>query len=272
MGKLTWDETGEHLYETGVDHGVVYPYDTVTKSYTNGEAWNGLTGWTESPSGAEETALYADNIKYLSLRSAEEFGATVTAYTFPDTVAVLDGSVEPAKGVKIYQQARKSFGMAVRTIIGNDVETNDYGYKHHLVYGLTMSPSEKAYSTVNDSPEAIEFSWELSSVPVAVNGHKATSVITIDSTKVDPAKLKQLEDILYGTDATDASYVKTTDSVMDSTKTYYELSGSDYVVTSDSSFEPDKDYYEQIPATEATDARLPLPDEVIALFSETVGG
>lgn len=272
MGRLQWDETGEHLYETGVDRGVVYPYDSETKTYKNPEAWNGLTGWTESPSGAEETKLYADNIKYLSLRSAEDFGATVTAYTYPDAVGILDGSVQPVKGIKIYQQARKAFGMCVRTIVGNDTETNDYGYKLHLVYGMTMSPSEKAYSTVNDSPEAIEFSWELSSTPVAVKGYKPTAVITIESREVDSAKLAAFEDILYGTDATEDSYVKTTDTTMDPTKTYYELDGTSYVETSDSSFQVGKDYYELVPGHEATEGRLPLPDEVIEFFGATVGG
>lgn len=272
MGRLQWDETGEHLYETGVDRGVVYPYDSETKTYKDPEAWNGLTGWTESPSGAEETKLYADNIKYLSLRSAEDFGATVTAYTYPDAVGILDGSVQPVKGVKIYQQARKAFGMCVRTIVGNDTETNDYGYKLHLVYGMTMSPSEKAYSTVNDSPEAIEFSWELSSTPVAVKGYKPTAVITIESREVDSAKLAAFEDILYGTDATEDSYVKTTDSTMDPEKTYYEKDGASYVETSDSSFQVGKDYYELVPGHAATEGRLPLPDEVIEFFGATVGG
>lgn len=272
MAKLKWDETGEHFYETGTDRGVVYPYDAETKTYKNPEAWNGLTGYTESPSGAEETALWADNIKYLSLRSAEEFGATITAYTFPDAVAKLDGSESVAAGVRIYQQARKSFGLCVRTILGNDTETNDYGYRLHLVYGLTMSPSEKAYSTVNDSPEAVEFSWELSSVPASVTGKKATSVITIDSDKADAARLKAFEDILYGTDATEESYVVTTDTTMDASKTYYEKSGDTYEVTTDSTFDPDKTYYEKVEAKLATEGRLPLPDEVIAFFSESTGG
>lgn len=273
MSRLAWDETGEHLYETGVDRGVVYPYDSDSKQYKNGEAWNGLTGWTESPSGADETKLYADNIKYLSLRAAEDFGATVTAYTYPDAVGILDGSVQPVKGIKIYQQARKAFGMCVRTIVGNDTEMNDYGYKLHLVYGMTMSPSEKSYSTVNDSPEAIEFSWELSSTPVAVKGYKPTGVLTIESKEVDSAKLAAFEDILYGSDATEDSYVVTSDTSFQPDKTYYEKSGENtYTETSDVTMDPTKTYYEKIPGHEATSPRLPLPDEVIEFFGATVGG
>ena len=155
MARLGWDKAGDHFYETGNDHGVVYPVDA-SGNYSAGYAFDGITGWTESPSGAEETALYADNIKYLSLRSAEEFGATLTAYQFPPEFAVLDGTAEVAPGVRIHQQARKTFGFTIRTIIGNDTDSNDHGYKLHLVYGLTAAPSEKGYSSVNDSPEAIE--------------------------------------------------------------------------------------------------------------------
>lgn len=201
MSKLVWDEAGEKLYETGTDRGVLYPLATETKTYTPGVAWNGLTAVTESPSGAEETALYADNGKYVSLRSAEEFGATVEAYTYPDEWAQCDGSAEPAKGVYIGQQPRKTFGLSYRTILGNDQEFNDHGYKLHLVYGASAAPSEKSYASVNDSPEAITFSWEISTTPVAVTGHKPTASITIDSTKVDKTKLAALEDILYGKDA-----------------------------------------------------------------------
>lgn len=327
MSKILWDQTGQHLYETGTDRVVVYPADA-SGTYPKGYGWNGVTGYTESPSGADETALYADNIKYLSLRSAEEFGATITAYTYPDEFALLDGSASPIAGVKLYQQARKSFGLAVRTLIGNDIDSNDHGYMLHLVYGLTASPSERGYSTVNDSPEAIEFSWELKSVPVAVNGYKATSVITIDSTKVNASKLQALEDILYGTDGsttyaeitsgitydsyeavaepgevspasqhwyersgegTEQSpyvYTESEDVSVNISKTYYtktegsnpkelgwyELSGTTYVESQDTDAVQDKTYYSKNEVG-GTDARLPLPAEVITLLTpENVGG
>ena len=202
MAKLVWDQTGERLYETGTDHGVVYPQDN-TGAYPQGYAWNGLTAVTESPSGAEPTDLYADNIKYLSIRSAEEFGATIEAYTYPDEFAVLDGSAQPVDGVFIGQQTRKAFGFCYRTRLGNDIKFEDYGYKLHLVYGCTVSPSEKSYQTINDSPEAITFSWEMTTTPVAVSGYKPTSIVTIDSSKFTTAaqkdNLEDLEDILYGT-------------------------------------------------------------------------
>lgn len=200
MPRITWDNTSKRLYETGVKMGVLYPIQP-DGAYTKGVAWNGLTAVTESPSGAEATALYADDIKYLNLMSNEEFGATIEAYTYPDEFAECDGSAALAKGVMIGQQKRKTFGLCYRTTLGNDVEGNDYGYKLHLVYGCLAAPSEKAYSTINDSPEAITFSWEVSTTPVAVTGFKPTSQITIDSTKVDPVKLTSLENILYGTNA-----------------------------------------------------------------------
>ena len=220
MSRITWDNAGERYYETGVKMGVLYPIQT-GGVYTKGVAWNGLTAVTESPSGAEATALYADDIKYLNLMSNEEFGATIEAYTYPDEFAECDGSVALSQGVMIGQQKRKTFGLCYRTALGNDVDGSDYGYKLHLVYGCLAAPSEKAYATINDSPEAITFSWEVSTTPVNVTGHKPTSQITIDSTKVDETKLKNLEDILYGKDG-------------------------------DSSTEP----------------KLPLPDEVAAIFSE----
>lgn len=202
MGRIIWDDTGDRLYETGVKNGVVYP-QSASGTYPNGVAWNGLTTVTESPSGAEATPLYADDIKYLELRSNEEFGATVEAYTYPDEFAVCDGSASLVEGVSIGQQVRKPFGLCYKTTIGNDTASNDYGYKLHLIYGATASPSEKAYSTINDSPEAITFSWEVTTTPVAVTGNKPTACITIDSTKVDSDKLAALEDILYGTSSTD---------------------------------------------------------------------
>lgn len=203
MPKLTWDNTGERIFETGIKQGVLYPIQSDGK-YTKGVAWNGLTAVTESPSGAEATALYADDIKYLNLLSNEEFGATIEAYTYPDEFAECDGSAELATGVMIGQQKRKIFGLCYRTTIGNDVEGNDYGYKLHLVYGCLAAPSEKGYSTINDNPDAITFSWEVSTTPVNVEGFKPTSQITIDSTKADPTKLAALEAILYGSAETEA--------------------------------------------------------------------
>ena len=199
--KLVWDKTGEHYYETGVKNGVLYPM-SASGTYPKGVAWNGLTAITESPSGAEATALYADDIKYLNLMSNEEFGATVEAYTYPDEFAECDGSASLTEGVYIGQQARKTFGLCYRTTLGNDSKGNDYGYKLHIIYGAMASPSEKAYSTINDSPDAITFSWELSTTPVAVANFKPTASLTIDSTKVDPQKLAALEEILYGKDGT----------------------------------------------------------------------
>ena len=203
MAKLTWDNTGERIFETGVKQGVLYPIQSDGK-YTKGVAWNGLTAVTESPSGAEATALYADDIKYLNLLSNEEFGATIEAYTYPDEFAECDGSAELATGVMIGQQKRKTFGLCYRTTIGNDVDGNDYGYKLHLVYGCLAAPSEKGYSTINDNPDAITFSWEVSTTPVNVEGFKPTSQITIDSTKADPTKLAALEAVLYGGAETEA--------------------------------------------------------------------
>lgn len=203
MPKLTWDNTGERIFETGVKQGVLYPIQ-IDGKYTKGVAWNGLTAVTESPSGAEATPLYADDIKYLNLLSNEEFGATIEAYTYPDEFAECDGSAELATGVMIGQQKRKVFGLCYRTTIGNDVDGNDHGYKLHLIYGCLAAPSEKAYSTINDSPEAITFSWEVTTTPVNVEGFKPTSQITIDSTKADPTKLAALEAVLYGEAATEA--------------------------------------------------------------------
>ena len=219
MSRITWDNTGERYYETGVKMGVLYPIQA-GGVYTKGVAWNGLTAVTESPSGAEATALYADDFKYLNLMSNEEFGATIEAYAYPDEFAECDGSVALSNGVMIGHQKRKAFGLCYRTTLGNDVDGSDYGYKLHLIYGCLAAPSEKAYATINDSPEAITFSWEVSTTPVSVSGFKPTSQITIDSTKVDETKLKTLEDILYGKDG-------------------------------DPSAEP----------------KLPLPDEVAAIFS-----
>ena len=206
MSKLVWDKTGERYYETGVKNGVLYVVDN-TGNYGKGVAWNGLTKVTESPSGAEATPLYADNIKYLNLMSAEEFGFTIEAYTYPDEFAACDGSSEIATGITIGQQSRKTFGFCYRTENGNDTLGTDYGYKIHIVYGATASPSSKDYQTINDSPEAISLSWEVKTTPVEVateidgNKPKPTATLIIDSTKVDKTKLKSIEDKLYGTEA-----------------------------------------------------------------------
>lgn len=221
MSRIVWNQSGERLYETGVDHGVLFLVEN--NVYTKGVAWNGLTQITESPSGAEATALYADNIKYLSVMSAEDLGATVEAYTYPDEFAECDGSAAIAEGVLISLQERKAFGLAYRTKVGND-QNDNLGYKIHLIYGAKASPSERSYSTVNDSPEAITFSWELTTTPINVTGHKPTALLTIDSTKVDKDKLKKFEDILYGTDASTTG-------------------------------------------GEATEPRLPLPDEILTIFA-----
>lgn len=226
--KLEWDATGEHFYETGVKMGVLYPQSNGT--YPKGVVWNGLTAVTESPSGADANAIYADDSKYLELRAAEEFGATLEAYTYPDEFAVCDGSAEPTPGVRIGQQARQPFGLCYRTILGNDDRRDEYGYKIHLIYNATASPSERSYQTVNDSPEAITFSWEMTTTPVAVTGYKNTSCLIIDSSKFKTPEQKKnltaLEAILYGTPAGDNA--------------------------------------------EAVEARLPLPDEVITTLGGTL--
>ena len=201
---LTWDQSGERTFETGVDHGVLYLPDA-EGAYVDGVAWNGLVSVTESPTGAEANATYADNIKYLNLISNEEFGATLEAYTFPDEFAVYDGLVVPTPGLSIGQQIRKSFGLSYRTRLGNDIDGDEAGYKLHLIYGATAAPSEKAYNTVNDTPEAITFSWEITTIPVPVTGMRPTSLITIDSTKVGSTELADLEDFLYGTSGTEPS-------------------------------------------------------------------
>lgn len=202
MSRIVWDQAGERLYETGVKNGVLYPQDN--GAYPKGVAWNGLTAVTESPSGAEATALYADDIKYLNLMSKEEFGATIEAYMAPEEFDECDGTASIAAGVTIGQQSRKAFGMAYKTTIGNDVEGDSYGYKLHIIYGALAAPSEKSYATISDSPEAITLSWEVTTTPVTVEGFEPTATVTINSTKVDAAKLAALEDILYGSETEDA--------------------------------------------------------------------
>ena len=204
MAKLIWDKVGERFYETGVSNCALYVYDDGAQGFGAGVAWNGITNITETPSGAEANPIYADNIKYLSLLSAEEFGASIEAYTYPEEFEECDGSAAIAPGVMVGQQARKKFCIAYKTIKGNDIQNDAYGYKLHLIYNCNAAPSERAYATINDSPEAIAFSWEISTTPVAVTGHKPTSILTIDSAKVDPTKLASVEEALFGGDSTEA--------------------------------------------------------------------
>lgn len=281
MSKIIWDAVGAHLYETGVDHGVLYVMDN-TGAYPSGVAWNGLTSVTESPSGAEANKIYADNIKYLNLYSAEEFGATIEAYTYPDEFALCDGSASIANGVMIGQQPRKTFGLCYRTVIGNDVAGESYGYKIHIIYGAMASPSEKAYQTINDSPEAITFSWELNTTPVNVTGNKPTASITIDSVKAGSTKMAAIEAILYGTDAQEAvaTTYKAAPTTYNSSLTYYTRSGSGtqespYTYTEASSVTSENynggaDLFvvdvQGHDAVTATDPRLPLPDEIASIM------
>lgn len=214
MARLEWAKTGEHLYETGVDHGVLY-FPDQTGAYKNGVAWNGLISVSESPSGAEATGQYADNIKYLNLISAEEFGATVEAYTYPEEFEACNGNKELVDNTGVYvgQQSRSVFGFCYRTMIGNDTDGQDHGYKLHLVYGCQVSPSEKAYQTINDSPEALTFSWELSTTPVNVTGKKPTALLVIDSTKIDSTKLTKIEAKLYGDATSTGAVLPTPDEI-----------------------------------------------------------
>ena len=262
MSKIVWDKTGERFYETGVSKGVLYPQ--VSASYPKGVAWNGLTAVTESPSGAEATPLYADNIKYLNLMSTEEFGATIEAYTYPDEFAKCDGSEALATGVNIGQQNRQQFGLSYQTILGNDVASNDYGYKLHIIYGAMASPSEKAYATVNDSPEAITFSWEVTTTPVNVEGFKPTATVVIDSSTADKGKLAELETILYGTDPT---LLQTEpEDWTEGYANYLELVEGEYVPVTGSGAAPSfatNKYYKK-----GDEPRLPLPDEIAEIFNE----
>lgn len=263
MAKLAWDVLSTRTYETGVKKGVIYPVKE-DGNYDKGVAWSGLTAYNESPSGADATALWADDIKYLELRSTEELGATIEAYTYPDEFALCDGTAELAPGITIGQQPRKKFGFVCQTTVGNDVQLDQYGYKLHILYGAMASPSEKSYQTINDSPDAITFSWELTTTPVEVAGHKPTANVTIDSTKLSAsgkAKLKELEDILFGTDGT---YTEFSGSSFAEGTTYYEKLGTSYVATSDTEKDADKTYYT---ATGGTDPRLPMPEEIAAIFA-----
>lgn len=279
---LAWDQAGQRKYETGVDRGVLYVQNT-DGTYQNGVAWNGLTGVTETPSGAEETKLYADNMKYLSLRSAEEFGGTIEAYTYPDEWQACDGSKSITTGVVAGQQSRSAFGFSYRTAVGNDTALSDYGYKLHIVYGATVSPSERAYATINDSPEAITFSWAFTTTPIeipaSVGDFKPTAIITIDTTELDGgkenAKLVALEKILYGdTTATADVYTKlANDAKYDSSATYYVVDAttasgydSDSTVTSSNFSEKKSTLYTKSTVT-GTSAKLPSPKEIYELFT-----
>ena len=263
--RLSWDNNGERLFETGVKNAVLYKHDKAT--YDKGVAWNGITGITESPEGAEATPLYADDTKYLNLFSAEEFGATVEAYTYPSEFEECDGSASIAPGVSVGQQSRKPFGLCYRTVLGNDTEGNDYGYKIHLIYGCQAQPSEKAFATINDSPEAITFSWEIKTTPVSVAGAKPTASLVVDSTRTTPAKMAALEAILYGTNAGD-TYVAVTPVGTEnpSTEGWYELVEGSYVASEDTTVASGKTYYEKQTTTD-TAPRLPLPDEVAQIMA-----
>ena len=279
MAKLVWDSTGEHLYETGVRKGVLYLLDEEEGNYPEGVAWNGLTAVTESPSGAEATAIYADDIKYLNLYSAEEFGATIEAYTYPDEFAQCDGSAELVTGAEIGQQSRKTFGLCYRTAVGNDVSAEDYGYKIHIIYGCKASPSEKAYQTINDSPEAITFSWELSTTPVAVTGFKPTATVVIDSTKfvsATPATdaalkaaLAVLEAYLYGADSTafNSSNSYALGDTCTSSSKYYVCTTATVAGTTPSI----ANNFTEIATTSAWDGKptLPLPDTIKTILTIT---
>lgn len=268
MAKILWDQVGEHFYETGTKQGVLYVQDA-NGTYPAGVAWNGLTAVNESPEGAEANDIYADDIKYLTLRSAENFKATIEAYTYPEEFEECDGSRTLVTGVTIGMQPRKSFGFSYVTTLGNDTLLDSYGYKIHCIYGASASPSEKSYQTINDNPEAISFSWEVDTIPVPVSGYKATSHLIIDSTKVTSAQLTAIENVLYGSDTTYV-YVETADATKQNGKTYYTRSGagtteSPYTYTefSGSSFASNTTYYERVTAG----PRLPLPDEILTIIS-----
>lgn len=274
MPKLLWDQPNERTYETGVSECALYVAGGAGGAYQTGVAWNGLTGVTETPSGAEETKLYANNSKYLAMRSAEEFGGTIEAYTYPDEWVQCDGSDTIATGVYVGQQTRKSFGLAYKTVIGNDVDGEDFGYKLHLIYGATVSPSERAYATINDSPEAITFSWEFATTPVSIDSTvvgksmKPTSLITIDTTELTGGKsnanLITLEGILYGTGAD--SYVEATDvtstNFNDKKANLYTLSGTTYTSAASATYSSSETYYYK-----NASPRLPMPEEVYSIFS-----
>lgn len=267
MSLIKWDQTGQRKFKTGVDHGVIYPQKN--GAYPKGFAWNGLTAVNKTPSGAEDNKLYADNMQYLNIKSAETLGLTIECYMYPEAFEECNGDAELAEGVSLGQQRRNTFGFSYRNKIGNDTEGEDYGFEINLVYGCSASPSEQANQTINDSPEPATFSYEVSTTPVNVSGvgpngkpYKPTASITIDSTKVSREKLEELETILYGKEGV---YTKTTDTAMESGKTYYELVNGEYVETKDTSFTDGKDYYKQ--TTAPVDGKLPMPNEIKELFA-----
>lgn len=267
MSKIKWDQIGEKKYKTGVDHGVLYPQKN--GAYPKGVAWNGLTAVNKTPSGAEDNKLHADNMQYLNLKSAETLGLTIECYMYPDEWAECNGEAELADGVFLGQQRRNTFGFCFRNKLGNDTEGEDYGFELNLVYGCSASPSEQSNQTINDSPEAATFSYEVSTTPINVSGvgpdgkpYKPAASITVDSTKVSREKLTALEEILYGKDGV---YVKTMDSSFSDEKEYFELVNGSYVKTSDEAMMPGKDYYDETVAP--VDGRLPLPDEIKTLFA-----
>lgn len=267
MSKIKWDQIGEKKYKTGVDHGVLYPQKN--GAYPKGVAWNGLTAVNKTPSGAEDNKLYADNMQYLNLKSAETLGLTIECYMYPDEWAECNGEAELADGVFLGQQRRNTFGFCYRNKLGNDTEGEDYGFEINLVYGCSASPSEQSNQTINDSPEAATFSYEVSTTPINVSGvgpdgkpYKPAASITVDSTKVSREKLVKLEEILYGKEGV---YVKTMDSSFTEEKEYFELVNGSYVKTSDKTMTPGKDYYDETVAP--VDGRLPLPDEIRTLFA-----
>lgn len=263
MSRLTWDEVGERRYETGTRKGVLFPMND-QGGYEKGVAWDGLTGVTRSPGGAEPNDVYADDMKYLTLMSAETLAYTIECLQYPDEFAPCNGTAEEVPGVRYGQQPRKAFGFAYRSVLGNDTQGNKYGYKLHLFYNSKCSPSEQAYATENESPETITMSFECNCTAVKINEDVSTCDIEIDSTKVDAEKLVAFENILYGTDAS-VSYVVTSDVAFDAGKTYYEKVGDTYVETQDATMDSEKTYYEKV-ETEATDSRLMSPAEVIAFF------
>lgn len=263
--KLAWDETGERLYETGVKNCALYVYDSINKQYGAGVAWNGISKISEKPTGAEAKAIYADDIKYLNLFSAEEFEATINAYMYPEEFEQCDGSAELGTGVTIGQQNRKTFGLVYKTTLGNDTENNDYGYKLHIIYGCMAQPSQKEYQTINDSPEAIDFSWEVKTTPVNVEGFKPTATLIIDSTKTDETKLQTLVDKLYGKNGTVSYSAKTPETTNPHTEGLYERSGSVgsyvYTLTEDTTVDSGKTYYEKTETGGETPTLL-LPDDI----------
>ncbi len=267
MSKIKWDQIGERKFKTGVDHGVIYPQRNGT--YPMGFEWNGLTAVNKTPSGAEDNKLYADNMQYLNIKSAETLGLTIECYFYPPAFSECNGESELEEGVYLGQQRRNTFGFAYRNKIGNDTEHEDYGFEINLIYGCSASPSEQSNTTINDSPETATFSFEVSTTPVNVSGldpsgkpYKPTASITIDSTKVPREKIIAIENILYGTDGT---YEATTDTTFDSGKVYYEILNGEYVKTKDTTMDSSKTYYEATVAP--TDPRLPLPDEIREIFA-----